>query len=61
VPPFSDGDSKFCEPLAGDDDKSVPPPNIMSPCWAAAKWVKHRNAKTGVRSTNFLKRNLQKN
>jgi hypothetical protein len=41
-----------------EDDRSVPPPIIISPCWAEAKWEKNKKAQTGARIANFLKRNL---
>jgi hypothetical protein len=43
----------------GEEDNKVPPKNIMSPCWAAAKWQVNNRAKIGARRANFLKRSLQ--
>ena len=46
------------EELLEEDDKTVPPPIIISPCWAEANWAKNRNAQMGAKIANFLKRNL---
>jgi hypothetical protein len=43
----------------GAEDKTVPAPNIISPCWAAAKWQERKRPKMGAKSANFLKTNLQ--
>jgi len=41
-----------------EDDRSVPPPNMASPCWAKPKRAKNRTAKSEPRIDNFLKTNL---
>jgi hypothetical protein len=40
------------------DDSSVPPPNMISPCWAEANWTRNKKAQTDARIANFFKRNL---
>jgi hypothetical protein len=44
----------------GADERRVPPPIMISACWAEANWTKKKNkkAQTGARIANFLKRNL---